>query len=146
MKFLFLLFNFFLISPANGWLTDFNQAKKIASEKNEYILLNFSGSDWCGPCMRMRKEIFESADFKNYSKDNLVLLNADFPRNKKNKLSKEQEAQNDQLAEKYNPNGKFPFTILMDAKGGLVKEWDGLPDLKPADFVKQIMQASEKGN
>lgn len=143
MKLLFLLLSFFAFNSGNEWLTDFEQAKKIAAEKNEYILLNFSGSDWCGPCMRMRAEIFGSGDFKNYAGSHLVLLNADFPRNKKNKLGKEKEKQNDQLADKYNPNGKFPYTILMTAQGNVIKEWDGLPDVKPNEFVKQIMLISE---
>ena len=145
MKLIFLFFTFLLVNTTNGWLTDFEQAKKIASEKNEYILLNFSGSDWCGPCIRMRKEIFESEEFKNYAENHLVLLNADFPRNNKNKLSKEQQSKNDQLADKFDPTGKFPLTILINANGNEIKEWDGLPDAKPADFVKQIVQAIEKG-
>ena len=145
MKFLLLLLSFYTINIDNGWLTDFEQAKKTASQKNECILLNFSGSDWCGPCMRLRKEIFASDDFKNYATDHLVLLNADFPRNKKNELSKEQQKKNDQLAEKFNPNGKFPFTILLSAEGNIIKEWDGLPDLKPNEFVNQLIQFSEKG-
>ncbi|MEO8769810.1 MAG: thioredoxin family protein [Ferruginibacter sp.] len=146
MKLLFvLLFTTFTFNTGNEWLTDLDQAKKTAVEKNEYILLNFSGSDWCGPCMRLRKEIFESAEFKKYADEHLVLVNADFPRNKKNELSKEQQKKNDQLAEQYNPNGKFPFTILLDAQGKIVKEWDGLPDLKPGGFVNQITQISGKG-
>ena len=146
MKLLFaLLFTTFILPTGNEWLTDLEQAKKTAVEKSEYILLNFSGSDWCGPCMRLRKEIFESVDFKKYADEHLVLVNADFPRNKKNELSKDQQKKNDQLAEQYNPNGKFPFTILMNAQGKIIKEWDGLPDLKPIEFVKQITSFSEKG-
>src|SRR5437868_3212694 len=76
------------------WLTDFAQAQKISAEKKESLLLNFSGSDWCGPCIRMKQEIFDSEHFKKYANGHLVLVNADFPRNKKNKLSKELEKQN----------------------------------------------------
>src|SRR6187402_1522812 len=102
MKLFIFLFSIVFANPLPGWLTDFNQAQKIASEKNECLLLNFSGSDWCGPCIRMKKELFDSEEFKKYSDDHLVLVIADFPRNKKNKLSRELEKQNDRLADKYN--------------------------------------------
>ena len=127
-----------------AWLTNLNQAKKIAVEKNELILLNFSGSDWCGPCMRMRKEIFESSEFKGFADDKLVLVNADFPRSKKNKLSKEQARENDSMAEQYNSNGKFPFTLLLTSEGKILKEWEGLPDAKPGKFVEEIKKYTEK--
>ena len=143
MKSLFILISALVVFNNTGWLTNFEEARKIAEEKNRFILLNFSGSDWCGPCMRMRKEIFESTDFKTFSDTHLVLLNADFPRNKKNRLSKEQQIHNDKLADKYNAAGKFPLTILLDAQGNLVKEWDGLPDLKPAEFVNEIERISD---
>ncbi|MFT3910666.1 MAG: thioredoxin family protein [Ferruginibacter sp.] len=143
MKLLFLLFSVLLFNTDSGWLTNFDEAKKIAAEKNEYILLNFSGSDWCGPCIRMKTEIFESTAFKNYSEAHLVLLNADFPRYKKNKLSSEQLLHNEKLADKYDPLGKFPYTVLLNAKGDIVKEWDGLAGLKANEFVKQIMLISE---
>ncbi|MEO7522997.1 MAG: thioredoxin family protein [Ferruginibacter sp.] len=145
MKFLFLFFvlPFFSFDTSNEWLKDFDQAQKIAAEKNQNILINFSGSDWCGPCMRMRKEIFEADDFKSYSADHLVLLNADFPRNKKNRLDKLQQEKNDKLADKYNPGGKFPYTILITAGGKVIKEWDGLPGMTAKEFVKQIKPVSD---
>jgi len=61
----------------------------------------------------MHKEIFETADFSNYANEHLVLVNADFPRQKKNQLTKELQQQNDMLAEKYNPKGSFPLTVLL---------------------------------
>src|SRR5438309_1122403 len=114
MKLLFSVFAFLFFISSAEWLTDFSKAKKEASESKKIILLNFSGSDWCGPCIRLKKEIFDSEAFKSYAADHLVLLNADFPRLKKNQLSKEQTKQNEELADKYNNSGKFPFTVLMD--------------------------------
>ncbi|RYY17285.1 MAG: thioredoxin family protein, partial [Chitinophagaceae bacterium] len=76
------------------WQKDFDTARRIATEKNQLILLNFSGSDWCGPCIRMEKEIFSNEAFLKMADANLVLLNADFPRFKKNQLSKEQRTAN----------------------------------------------------
>ncbi len=120
------------------WLTDITEARKLASEKNQHILLNFSGSDWCVPCMRMKKDFFESPDFTAYAAANLVLLKADFPRSRKNKLTPDQEKKNEALADKYNPLGKFPYTLLLDADGRVISSWEGCPDMKPVEFVEQI--------
>ena len=134
---LLILFSSFIFS-SSGWLTNFNEATKTATEKHQLILLNFSGSDWCGPCIRLRKEVFESNTFIAFADSSLVLINADFPRNKKDKLSNDQQQQNNSLADKYNPDGKFPFTLLLTADGKILKEWDGFPNVKPADFVAAI--------
>ena len=120
------------------WQTDFEKAKQIATQKHQLILLNFSGSDWCGPCIRMKKEIFENEKFSKMADAKLVLVNADFPRNKKNQLKKETKKQNETLADKYNPEGKFPFTLLLDANGKVIKTWDGLPDEPPIIFSDEI--------
>jgi thioredoxin-related protein len=123
-----LLSIFFLLTfsfSTAEWTTDFSKAKTEASEKSKYILLNFSGSDWCGPCMKLKKEVLDSEAFLKFAEDKLVLVRADFPRNKKNKLSPEQTKQNEALAEKYNNEGKFPLTVLIDATGKVVKTWDG---------------------
>jgi thiol-disulfide isomerase/thioredoxin len=63
-------------------------AKKTAAENKELILLNFSGSDWCIPCIKLHKNIIETEDFKKLDSDKVIVyINADFPRNKKNQLS-----------------------------------------------------------
>lgn len=120
------------------WLTDYNQAKKEASTAHKLILISFSGSDWCGPCIRMKKEIFGSESFNKYAEDNLVLVNADFPRAKKNQLDKDQTRKNEALAEKYNKDGKFPLTVLVNTDGKVLKEWEGYPNEAPAKFITEI--------
>lgn len=127
------------------WLTDFNKAQQEAAQNKKMILLNFSGSDWCGPCIRMKKEIFDVDVFNNYAAEHLVLVSADFPRLKKNQLSKEQTKQNEGLADKYNKEGKFPLTVLLDADGKLLKEWDGLPNETPEMFVAEIKKIINAG-
>ena len=128
----------FLIST--GWETDIESAKHKAREEHKFILLNFSGSDWCGPCIRMHKDIFETDDFKKYADDNLVLVNADFPRLKKNQLSKDQQKKNDALADKYNSKGIFPLTLLLAADGTVIQTWDGMPDKTAQQFIKQVKE------
>ena len=113
----FLLF-LFIVAPANGqdslvWLYDFEKAQKIAQKESKYILVYFSGSDWCKPCIKMKKEIFNTAIFKEYARQNLVCVLADFPRYKKNKLSATQMKHNELLAEKYNKEGVFPQAVII---------------------------------
>lgn len=128
----------FILNPGVTWLGNFDDAKVEAAKNHKLILINFSGSDWCGPCIRERKEILETETFENYAADHLVLVRADFPRQKKNQLSKEQQKLNDALADKYNADGKFPYTLLVDEKGRVLKVWDGFPDETPKDFIGQI--------
>lgn len=140
MKNLLIASTIFLSLLFPKWEVNFEQAKKTAKEKNELILLNFSGSDWCGPCIRMHQEIFGDATFLKMAEQNLVLVNADFPRNKKNQLPTAIKKQNEALADKYNPSGKFPFTVLITADGKIVKTWDGLPDENAAQFTSTVKQ------
>lgn len=130
-----------LIIPAAEWLNDLDTAKNIATQEHKYILLNFSGSDWCAPCIKMKKEVFESPSFVSFAEKHLVLVRADFPRSKKNMLSKEQSKYNEALAERYNPNGKFPYTILLDANGNVVKAWDGYQFGSQEKFLADLQQA-----
>lgn len=129
-----------LLITINGvsWLSNFDEAKAIATRENKLILLNFSGSDWCGPCIRMKKEVFETDAFQSVAAERLVLLQADFPRSKKNKLSSEVVKHNEKLAEKYNPLGKFPYTLLLDSNGNVIKEWDGYVPGSQSKFIKQL--------
>ena len=120
------------------WETDFTKAQQQARQEHKYMLLSFSGSDWCIPCIKLHKEVFESNDFASFAAENLVLVNADFPRLKKNNLPKEQEKKNEALADKYDKEGHFPYTVLLDEKGNVVKSWDGNPNLSPEQFISQL--------
>ncbi len=146
MKLIAFLAFIFFTAPVPVWLTNFKEAQKAAAENNKLMILNFSGSDWCIPCMRTRKEIFETACFTKFSGSNLVLINADFPRNNKNKLSKEQSDLNEALADKYNAKGIFPLTILISADGKILKEWEGFPGVSPEVFVEQIKKYTDARN
>ena len=142
MKFIVSILLSSLLATSSGWLNNMEDAKKDATQKHELILLNFSGSDWCGPCMRLKAEIFESPVFKTYAADNLILVNADFPRLKKNQLSKEQVKRNEALADQYNPTGKFPFTLLLNADGKVLKTYDGFPGVSAEEFTNAIKALS----
>ncbi len=123
------------------WETDFSLAKQAANAHHKLILLNFSGSDWCAPCIRLHKEIFDSEPFEKMATDQLLLVNADFPRQKKNQLPKPLQQQNEKLADTYNAGGAFPLTVLLTADGKLIKAWDGFPKQGAETFINEINQA-----
>ncbi len=121
--------------------TRLDQAKQQAKEKNELILLNFSGSDWCIPCMKLHKNIIETEKFKQLLNDHIIVyINADFPINKKNQLSADEKKDNASLADLYNADGIFPNTLLLDANGKILKNWQGLPQEDLSTFCGEIRQ------
>ena len=71
------------------------------------------------------------------------MVNADFPRQKKNQLAKDLQKQNDQLADKYNSKGSFPFTAILDAKGNVLRSWDGLPKESADQFLQEVKEVTE---
>lgn len=97
-----------------GWSTDFEAAKKTAAEKKLPILADFSGSDWCGWCIKLDNEVFSKKEFKEFAKDNFVLFLADFPRKKQQ--DEKVKKQNADLSKKFSIEG-FPTVLLMDAEG-----------------------------
>lgn len=102
-------------SEAGGnWLTDFEEAKKQAKEQGVPILADFTGSDWCGWCIKLKKEVFSQEAFQAYAKDNLVLLELDFPRRKE--IPAETRKQNEALMKEFGIRG-FPTILLLDAEG-----------------------------
>ena len=143
MNLLFLVLSSVLTFASPVWLKDMEQAKKISKESHKNILLNFSGSDWCGPCIKLEKEIFGNQVFQEYATQHLVLVNADFPRLKKNKLDQKQTALNEKLADEYNKTGAFPLTLLLDADGKVIKKWEGIPAKGAQNFISQLQSASK---
>ncbi len=138
MKTLITSFLIYSFAFSINWGNDFVAAQKTAKENHQLIFLNFSGSDWCIPCMNLRKDFFETAIFKKMADADLVLVNADFPRKKKNKPAAEIIKQNNALAEKYNPQGTFPLTVLINADGKVLKTWNGKPDESVEKFTSEI--------
>ena len=141
MKLLTVLYLSLLTATGSVWQNDFDKALQQAHKDHKYILVNFSGSDWCVPCIKMHKEIFEAGAFTYFAEKELVLVNADFPRLKKNQLSKEQQKKNDQLADRYDPQGHFPYTVLMDEEGKVIRSWEGYPNMKAEEFTTEIKAA-----
>lgn len=120
-----------------GWLNDFEEAKTQAAKTGRPILVNFSGSDWCGWCIRLDKEVLSKNAFKNYAKDNLVLFNADFPRS--TKLPEMEAKQNAELAEQFEIQG-FPTLLLLEADGKTVIAKTGYQKGGAENYVKHIKE------
>lgn len=89
----------------------------------------------------MTRDVFDTDSFVEYANSQLVMVRADFPRSKKNQLDPKQIKHNEALAEKYNPQGKFPLTLLLDVNGKILKTWDGFKSGTPEGFIEQIDQA-----
>ncbi len=98
-----------------GWSSDFAAAKKEAAASKKDLLIDFTGSDWCGWCIKLNKEVFSQEPFKAGVKDKFVLVELDYPKNK-SKLSAETIKQNEELRKKYPVRG-FPTILLADADG-----------------------------
>jgi thiol-disulfide isomerase/thioredoxin len=107
-----------LTGPASaapeGWTTDYDQAKSTAAEQGKDLLLDFTGSDWCGWCIRLKDEVFLQPAFKDAAPDDFVMVELDFPQDKPQ--SDELKQQNQRLAEKFDVGG-YPTIVLADAEG-----------------------------
>ena len=105
---------------AEGWITDFEKAKKKAMNESKTLLLDFSGSDWCSWCIKLDEEVFQTDIWKAYAKEHLVQVLIDFPR-EKSKQSEVLQRQNNELAKQYAVRG-FPTVILLNQEGKLIEK------------------------
>ena len=134
---LLILFLSFTSIFAQEWETDFETAKQVSLEKNIPIVLVFQGSDWCAPCMKLEREIWSTDEFKAYAQGHFVMLQADFPRKKKNALDLDQQKKNTELAEQYNKQGYFPFVVVLSDTGKMLGEL-GYEKTTPAAYIEKI--------
>jgi thiol-disulfide isomerase/thioredoxin len=116
------------------WTTNYRAALAEAKEQKRHVFLFFTGSDWCGWCMRLNKEILSTPDFARYASEKLVLVEVDFPKGKSQ--SAEVKSQNAALAQRYRVQG-FPTVIVLDGNGRQVGEL-GYQEGGPGPFVKKL--------
>ena len=124
-----------------NWLTDFDAAKAKAKSDHKLVLLDFTGSDWCGYCKRMQAEIFSKPQFQDYAAKNLVLVELDFPRAKPQ--SDEVRRQNMKLASEYEIEG-FPTLIVLSPEGKRVGNFFGYIEGGP-DAIIAALEKLRKG-
>ncbi len=110
-------------SPADeateAWMTDYEAARIKAASEKKPLLLEFTGSDWCPPCMRLNEEVFSQEAFLDYAAEELVIVKLDFPRKKAQ--SAELKAQNISLRDQFGIRG-YPTVLLLTAEGKLIDQ------------------------
>jgi len=143
-KLLTLLFASLAIASLNAaegnWTTDFAKAQAQAKSEKKMVLLNFTGSDWCGWCMKLDKEVFSQQAFKDYAAKNLVLVEVDFPQQKKQ--TAELKKANKDLAKRYKIEG-YPTLIVLNSEGKQAGELGYMPG-GPKAFVGELDKLKRK--
>jgi len=123
----------------SGWTDNYDKALTEAKTSNKKVLLDFTGSDWCGWCMKLNKEVFSTAKFKEYAKQNLILVEADFPQLKK--LSKKVQDQNEKLKAQFGIKG-YPTVFILDGDGKTLQQL-GYMEGGPDAFIAKIEEAKK---
>lgn len=123
------------------WLTDFAKAQAQAKAENKMILMDFNGSDWCPPCKALRKNVLNSQAFLDFAKENLVLLDVDFPHRKHQ--SEEQKKANEELSSKFNIEG-FPTVIVLSSDGKELKKEVGYDGQSAKEFVAELAKVKKQ--
>ncbi|MFT3796247.1 thioredoxin family protein [Flavobacterium sp.] len=147
MKLLFqalaLLFAF--TAQAQEWTTDLAAAQVEAKAQHKNILLVFSGSDWCAPCIKLEKNVFATGAFRSAAARNWILVKADFPKKKAHALPENVRIQNEQLAEKYNREGNFPFVLVLDSNGKILGR-TAYKDLAAEAYIAELQSFAKTGS
>ncbi len=145
MKKIFTIFVLLICSSifSQNWQENFDEAKKASKVSNKKIILVFSGSDWCAPCIKLDKSIWQSEEFKKYSDENYILYKADFPKKKANQLSETLKKQNLALAEKYNQNGNYPLVIVLNGEAKVLGML-GYKNISPLEYIEAINNLDKK--
>jgi thioredoxin-related protein len=131
------------IFAATGWQTDFSAAQASAKKDNRAILLDFTGSDWCGWCIKMKKDSLDQKAFQEFADKKLVLVEVDFPNNKKQ--TDAVKKQNEDLQKRYNVEG-YPTFVLVDGDGKELGRHVGYLKGGPTAFVQKIEGWTKSGS
>ncbi len=131
------LSNAFSTRANSEWLTDYKKAQQEAKTNNKLLLLNFTGSDWCGFCIQLDRAILSQPQFKDYASKNLVLVEIDFPRRKMQ--SADVKMQNATLAQQYQIEG-FPTLVVLNSDGKTVWRYDGYFNASPEAFIAELQR------
>src|SRR6266536_1666463 len=114
LRYLFCVWAASSTAHAATWLTDLPAAKAQAARESKIVLIDFTGSDWCGWCMKLKQEVFSQPEFEDYANRNLVLVEIEFPRSKPQ--SPEMKKANRDLADRFRVQG-YPTLVLLDSQG-----------------------------
>lgn len=131
---LFLLLALGANTFAYPWTDDYDKALERAKAEGKPLLLNFTGSDWCGWCVKLDQEVFSTGPFKAYAREHLVLVTLDFPRQKK--IPQRTRSQNERLAKQFGVRG-YPTIYLTDPEGNVLGR-TGYLDGGPENYVEHL--------
>ena len=124
------------VGPSQGTLEEtLTEAKK----DNKQVLLYFSGSDWCLPCIKFKKAVLDDPEFKSSTQASTLIYQVDFPRN--DTSDDEGLAYKKQIAKRYNPEGSFPKVLLLDSGGNMLWEKDGYQNESAEVFLQRMQTA-----
>jgi protein disulfide-isomerase len=126
------------LHASEQWETSYKAALDQAAKQDKLVLLDFTGSDWCGWCIKLRKDTFSKPEFQKFAEEKLVLVELDFPRAKEQ--NPDLKKQNQELAEKFGIEG-FPTLVLLDPKGTEVTRNVGYLAGGPEGFTKWVESA-----
>ena len=115
------------------WLTDLPKAQAQAKAQNKMILMDFTGSDWCGWCIKFKKDVLDTPEFQEYAAKNLVLVELDYPQKKQQ--SDDLKKANAALQKQYNVDG-FPTLVVLDKNGKEVGRRQPAPSQHPGEAFK----------
>lgn len=125
------------LASAADWPTDYDQALQTAKAENKRVLVDFTGSDWCGPCIQLKQRAFSRPEFISYAEKNLILVEVDYPQRKKQSASLVK--QNERLANQYGIEEKgYPTLVLLDPAGKIVRELSGYDGENATDIIAWI--------
>jgi protein disulfide-isomerase len=125
---------------AQQWETNYQAALEQAAKESKMVLLDFTGSDWCGPCIKLKKDTFSKPEFQKFAEEKLVLVELDFPRSKAQ--GAELKKQHQELAEKFGIEG-FPTLVLLSSQGTEVARNVGYLAGGPEGFSKWVESAAK---
>lgn len=130
-------------AKAGFWQTDYDAVLKQAKAENKYVLIDFSGSDWCGWCIKLDEEVFSQQQFIDYATANLVCLLVDFPQ--RTPQSEQQKQANETLARKYGIQG-FPTVLILNPDGKVIQKTGYQPGGAAAyvEFIQGVIAADRK--
>ena len=117
------------------WYFDLPKAQELAKVENKLVLIDFTGSDWCGWCMKLRKEVFLAPEFNDYARSNLVLVEIDQPRYKP--FSLEFLQRNSEIQDKYHAEA-FPTLVLLNSAGQELWRLGGYAELSISQWCKMF--------
>jgi thiol:disulfide interchange protein len=125
------------VAAAAEWPTDYAEALATAKAQNKRVLLDFTGSDWCGPCIQFKKLALSGPEFVAYAEKNLILLEVDYPQRKAQPA--ELVKQNERLSKQYGIEEKgLPTVVLLDPNGKILREFNGYSGESAADLIAWI--------